>query len=149
MHPPPPAYHGRSNVPNGPKPTPLPIQNKLPLMANNIIPTAIQQRPQPLLRPKTILKHPSQYKSTITQPQIKQPPPSHDATNQSAQTNVPSSSSTSTSHTTTSQSHSNNLSGSHVTERPKAVTTSENKLLKGKYSDKMLTTTATYVSFTG
>lgn len=137
MHPPPTAaYHGRSNVPSGPKPAPLPMQNKQPLMANNVVPTAIQQRPQPQLQPKTILKHPSQYKPTISQPPIQQqqqPPPSQpsslDVVNQTNNiNNIQSSGTTITSHST-SQSLNNSLTGTHVVteEKLKTITTSESK----------------------
>lgn len=137
MHPPPPTYHGRSNVPSGPKPTPLPMQNKPPPMANNVVPTAIQQRGQPLMQPKTILKHPSQYKPTISQPQIHQQQPqtsqpaSLDTVKPPQGNNVQNSGTTGTLlHSTTSQSHTNNLSGTHVSaEKPKPITTAESKLL--------------------
>lgn len=131
MHPPPPAYHGRSNVPSGPKPTPLTMQNKPPLMANNVIPTVIQQRGQPLMQPKTILKHPSQYKPTISQqqqPQTSQPP-SLDAVKQPQTNNIhniQNAGATGTLHSTTSQSHTNNLSVTPA-EKLKPPTTVESE----------------------
>lgn len=131
MHPPPPAYHGRSNVPSGPKPTPLPMQNKPPPMANNVVPTAIQQRGQPLMQPKTILKHPSQYKPTISQqqqPQTSQPP-SLDAVKQPQTNNIhniQNAGATGTLHLTTSQSHTNNLSVTPA-EKLKPPTTVESE----------------------
>lgn len=140
MHPPPPppAYHGRANVP-----TSLPMQNKPPPpppMANNIVPTAIQQRGQPLMQPKTILKHPSQYKPTVSQPQIQQQPqphtsqpPSLDAVKvpqANAANIIPNSGTTGALHSTTSQSHKNNLSGSHApAEKPKSITAVDSERL--------------------
>lgn len=135
MQPPPSAYHGRSNIT---KPAPLPVQNKSPLMANNVVPSAIQQRPQPILQPKTILKHPSQHKSTISQSQIQQQQkptssqPSADSGHQSQAHNIQPGT-ISTSHSPTSHSHSNNLAGCHIVkaDKPEVRTTSETKLLKG------------------
>lgn len=138
MPPHPSTHHGRSNVPSGPKPAPLPMQTKPPSMANNstnIVPTAIQQRPQP---PKTILKHPSQYKPSVPQSQIQhqQPPPPSDVVTQSGyyskerdsiQNSVSQTSTTITSHSITSQSHSNNLAGLQQPENQKIITTPESK----------------------
>lgn len=140
MHPPPPAYHGRANVPGGPKPTPLPMQNKPPLMANNILPTVIQQRGLPLMQPKTILKHPSQYKPTVSQPQIQQQqqqqpqtsqPPSLEAVKQPQTNIIQNSGSAGTLHSTTSQSHINTMSGTHVVsaEKLKPTATAESECL--------------------
>lgn len=134
MHPPPPAYHGRSNVPSGPKPapTPLPMQSKPPLMATTM-PTAIQQRGLPPMQPKTILKHPSQYKPTVSQPQIQQQqqqpqtsqPPSLEAVKQPLTKVVQNSGSVGTLHSTTSQPHTNSMTGPHVVtaEKLKPTTT--------------------------
>lgn len=126
MHPPPPPFH-RSNVPGGPKTTPLPLQNKPPPITNNSIPTGIQQRGQPLMQPKTILKHPSQYKPTPpTQPQIQMQqqsqasqPPSLDAVKQS---HAP------PSLDAVKQSHANSLSSGHVpADKLKSTTTAESE----------------------
>lgn len=130
MHPPPLVYHGRSNVPSGPKPMP----NQPPLMANNVGPTVIQQRGLPLVQPKTILKHPSQYKPTISQLQIQQQhqtsqPPSLDAVKQPQTNNIlntQNSGTTGTLHLTTSQSKTNNLSGT-VAEKLKPTTAVESE----------------------
>ncbi|KAJ6640611.1 Double-stranded RNA-binding protein Staufen like 2, partial [Pseudolycoriella hygida] len=121
MHPPP-TYHGRPNAPNVSKPTPMPMQNKPPLMANNIFPTT-KHHGVTIIQPKTILKHPSQYKPTVSQPQIlqkpqppltSQPPPPLDAVNHSQSNNVnsvQSSSCTNTLHSAIIQSH---VSDTHI-----------------------------------
>ncbi len=143
MHPPPPppAYHGRSNVSSGPKPAPLPMQSKPPLMANNVVPTTIHQRGLPLMQPKTILKHPSQYKPTIVQPQqqqqqqLQQPQTSSQPQPLDVKpaltnnvNNIQSIGTTSTLHSIPSQSHTNNLSGTHIpVEKLKATTIAESE----------------------
>lgn len=145
MHPPPQAYHGRANVSTGPKPPQLPMQNKPPLMANNVIQTAIQQGGSlPLMQPKTILKHPSQYKPIISQPQ-QQHQPQQQQQQQPSQTSQPSTldgkaaltnnvnnvqsvATTSTLHSIPSQSQSNNLPGSqNPAEKVKSNQTAESK----------------------
>ncbi|XP_037034840.1 double-stranded RNA-binding protein Staufen homolog 2 isoform X1 [Bradysia coprophila] len=137
MHPPPPAYHGRSNVSTGPKPAPLPMQNKPPLMANNVVQTAIQQGGSlPLMQPKTILKHPSQYKPIISQPQQHQPQTSQPSTLDGKVTsnvnNVQTLATASTLHSIPSQSHSNNLPGGahNPVEKVKPNTTAEKTVPK-------------------